>query len=61
MQIWWRADDAADGALATWRYNPRVLAQDLLVDPLSLYAQFRDDHDERLSLAADQLLEHATW
>lgn len=56
-----RADFATDGALATWRYDPRVLARNRMVDPLSLYAQFQDDPDERLSLAADRLVEYTTW
>lgn len=55
------ADYSADGSLATWKYDPRVLARNQIVDPLSLYAQFRGDADERLSMAADQLLEQTTW
>ena len=51
----------ADGTLATWRYDPRALARDHTVDPLSLFAQFWDDADERLSMAADRLLERWTW
>lgn len=51
----------AEGMLATWKYDPRVLARNQVVDPLSLYAQFRDDPDERLSMAADRLLEQMTW
>ena len=54
-------DYGTDGTLATWRYDPQVLARNHMVDPLSLYAQFRDDPDERLSMAADRLLEQRTW
>ena len=46
----------SDFALATWRYDPRILAHANLVDPLSLYTQFWKDPDERLSMAAEQLL-----
>lgn len=51
----------ADGTLATWRYDPRVLARNHVVDPLSLFAQFWEDPDERLSMAVDRLLEQWTW
>ena len=55
------ADYDADGTLATWRYDPQVLVRNHTVDPLSLFAQFWDDADERLSMAADRLLERWTW
>ena len=51
----------SDGALATWRYDPRILARNQVVDPLSLFAQYWDEPDERLSMAVDRLLEHWTW
>ena len=47
----------SDGTLETWRYDPSVLARNHMVDPLSLFARFWDDPDERLSMAADRLLE----
>lgn len=47
----------SDGTLEIWRYDPSVLAQNHMVDPLSLFAQFWDDPDERLSIAVDRLLE----
>ena len=55
------ADYDADCALATWRYDPRVLARNHRVDPLSLFAQFWDSDDERLSMAVDRLLEQWIW
>ena len=55
------ADYDSDGALATWRYDPQVLARNHMVDRLSLFAQFWDDPDERLSMAVDRLLEQWTW
>ena len=55
------ADYDSDGTLATWRYDPRVLARNHMVDPLSLFAQFWDDPDERVSIAVDRLLEQWTW
>ncbi len=50
----------SDGTLATWRYDPWVLARNHVVDPLSLFAQFWQDPDERLSMAVDRLLEQWT-
>ena len=46
----------SDVALATWSYDPGVLARANLVDPLSLYAQYWNDPDERLAMAAEHLL-----
>ncbi len=51
------AEYESDGALSSWRYDPQVLARNHVVDPLSLFAQFRDDPDDRLSMATDRLLE----
>ena len=41
----------------TWSYDPAGLSDASVVDPLSLYARFHDDRDERVSLAAQTLLE----
>ena len=32
-----------------------------IVDPLSLYAQFHDHRDERVSMAAERLLDGISW
>jgi DNA-binding MarR family transcriptional regulator len=45
----------------TWSYDPAGLSDGSAVDPLSLYAQFKDDTDERIAGAAQQLLEEITW
>ena len=55
------ADYDSDATLATWRYDPRVLARNGLVDPLSLFAHFWDDPDERMSMAVDRVLERWAW
>ena len=55
-------DDAiADALLEVWRYDPRSLGDDRIVDPLSLYAQFWDHPDERIAIAADELLQDVLW
>ncbi|WP_139044006.1 MarR family transcriptional regulator [Allomesorhizobium alhagi] len=53
--------DEADCIIETWSYDPAALSDTSTVDPLSLYAQFRDHRDERVAMAADRLLEHLTW
>lgn len=40
----------------TWSYDPTTLSGISVVDPLSLYAQFHDHRDERVSMAAKKLL-----
>jgi DNA-binding MarR family transcriptional regulator len=47
--------------LETWSYEPRTLARDGVVDPLSLYLSVRYDPDERVAQAAEQLLEPFGW
>ena len=45
----------------TWAYDPADLSDARTVDPLSLYTQFRNHRDERVSMAADRLLERMAW
>ncbi|WP_183819621.1 hypothetical protein [Parvularcula dongshanensis] len=51
----------AEARLEVWRYDPRLLSRDRIVDPLSLYAQFWNDPDERVSGAAYDMLENLEW
>ena len=53
--------ELADALIETWYYDPAILAENGLVDPLSLYAQFWDHPDERLAAAAALLLEQIVW
>lgn len=53
--------DQADLVIETWSYDPAALSDTDTVDPLSLYAQFRDHRDERVSMAAEHLLENIAW
>ena len=48
-------------AVETWSYDPAALAEDKVVDPLSLYLSVRHHKDERVAQAAEQLLENAPW
>ena len=53
--------DDAEGIVETWAYDPAGLSGADVVDRLSLYAQFRDHRDERVSMAAERLLEDMAW
>lgn len=45
----------------TWSYDPTILAQNGVVDRLSLYLSVRASADERVAQAADELLETFEW
>lgn len=47
--------------LEVWSYDPRVLGDGPAVDRLSLYLSLRDDQDERVQQALEQLLEGVSW
>ena len=51
----------ASHIVETWSYNPAALSAARTVDPLSLYAQFHDHRDERVSMAAERLLDGMPW
>ena len=53
--------DRASHIVETWSYDPAALSTAHIVDPLSLYAQFRDHRDERVSMAAERLLDGMPW
>jgi hypothetical protein len=56
-----RDRDEADAIIEIWHYRPDILSEDSTVDPLSLYAQFWDDSDERIAKAAEDVLDHVSW
>ena len=53
--------DRASHIVETWSYAPAALSAAHTVDPLSLYAQFHDHRDERVSMAAERLLDGMPW
>ena len=53
--------DRASHIVETWSYDPAALSSAQTVDPLSLYAQFHDHRDERISIAAERLLDGMPW
>ena len=52
--------------LEVWKYNPEPLVEIFninmnVVDPLSLYLSLKENHDERVEMALEQILEHFLW
>jgi DNA-binding MarR family transcriptional regulator len=50
-------DYEAEAQLDVWHYSPAKIEQEEYSFLLSIYAQFKDDPDERVSLAAQSLIE----
>jgi len=44
-----------------WKYHPGLLAGEKLVDPLSLYLSLKDNEDERIQSALEELMEQVSW
>lgn len=55
MEICNRED--ADLRVERWRYPPEALSENGMADPLSLFLVFRDHPDERVAMAAYEMLE----
>jgi hypothetical protein len=54
--------DEASALVERWRYAPETLSPDgHTVDRLSLYLSLREDPDERVQAALDQLMEQTEW
>lgn len=47
--------------IQTWTYDPQILAEDGVIDRLSLYLCVRGSPDERVAQAAEELLETVEW
>lgn len=53
-------------AIEVWKYNPSTLANEMpnnqsVVDPLSLYLSLKDNRDERIEMALEQIIEKYIW
>jgi hypothetical protein len=44
--------------LQVWRYDPKVLEVDGMVDPFSLYLSLQGENDERIEMALEDMLGH---
>jgi hypothetical protein len=53
--------DEASARMECWRYDAGLLAEDEMVDKLSLFLSLADSAEERVRLASKALLEEMTW
>jgi uncharacterized protein (DUF342 family) len=51
----------AQAQLEIWYYNPKTLSNQNVVDDLSLFLSLREDADERVQIAVNELLEKFKW
>lgn len=64
----WRNVNDFEGnyCIEVWKYDPLALVNELnndssVVDPLSLYLSLRDNKDERVEMALEQIIERQLW
>lgn len=50
-----------DYNMEVWRYDPGVLEKNGFVDPLSLCVVFRNNEDERIQMALEQIIKTYIW
>ena len=53
--------DAGTCCVQLWRYDPLLFARDRRVDHFSLYLTLRDEADERVEAALEEMMENAPW
>jgi len=53
--------DEAELEVEVWSYEPGLLSEGPAVDRLSLYLSLRDDTDERVQSALDEIMRGVTW
>lgn len=61
LRVGFEFDDDDRAELETWSYDPCALTREPVVDRLSLYLSMRNDPDERVAQAAQQLFEPFGW
>lgn len=60
--IFFEPREIADGiAVQVWRYAPTIQAKEKNVDPLSLWLSLRDNRDDRIQMALDEIEEKFLW
>jgi DNA-binding MarR family transcriptional regulator len=47
--------------LQIWRYNPKLISNEDVVDRLSLYLSLKDSTDERIQIALDEMMAGIRW
>jgi DNA-binding MarR family transcriptional regulator len=56
---WDRVNDCCE--LEVWKYDPNVLCQNGMVDPLSLILSLKEEEDERVEIAVMEFREGLQW
>ena len=56
-----RDADHATAKMEVWSYEPKLLGDNEVVDPLSLYLSLRYNADERVQQQLEQLIEEVQW
>ncbi|PTY02768.1 hypothetical protein DB346_08315 [Verrucomicrobia bacterium LW23] len=56
-----RDADQATAKMEVWAYEPKLLGDNEVVDPLSLYLSLRYNADERVQQQLEQLIEEVQW
>jgi len=54
-------EDEKLAEIEVWDYDPGCFADNTYVDSLSLYASLKDEHDERVEQALEEILRGETW
>ncbi len=55
------SSEEAVAELEIWHYNPNLFAVEGCVDPFSLYLTLKDNNDERIESALDEMMEKIKW
>lgn len=50
-----------DNCIEIWRYNPQILAENGIVDKLSLYLSLKDIKDERVQIELENMINEVKW
>ncbi|MFA7176805.1 MAG: hypothetical protein WC114_06125, partial [Smithellaceae bacterium] len=53
--------DVQDYEIEVWSYEPALFAMDGVVDRLSLFLSLRDEEDERVEAALEQMMREMQW
>ncbi len=56
-----RDEQFGQNEIQVWKYNPKVLSKDGIVDRLSLYLSLKDDKDERVQMELERLISEMQW
>ena len=50
-----------DTCIEVWRYNPKLLTDTGIADPLSVYFSLKDNQDERIQIELEHLINEKSW